>query len=388
MRLAVLTDSLADTDGVGRYTIRLLQAMEARDPNLRVEVALARKHPGISSAVPARWPVRVALPPDYFFHMSRPRFLAYLTASVARVLPMALRADLVHSIKDYPHCYVGWLAARLAGKPCVMTAHGTYSVVPLTDPRHARRARAAFPRFGKILCVSEYTRRRMSELLPLKNLEVVKNAVDAAHYAPRARMVGKPWSGARYTLGIGALKERKGHHLSIAAFLRVAREFPDLRHFIIGAHESGDPYFEGIRASIREAGCEERVVFLGNVSEDEKVDLLQGALALLHTPVVAADGGFEGFGIVYLEAAASGVPSIATLGSGAEDAVVDGRTGFLVRADAGSVEAALLTLLRDPARRAALAAGASAYAREQTWDRNAERVLAIYRELTGDRASR
>lgn len=389
MRIAVLTDSLADTDGVGRYTIRLLRAIEAKEPGTQVEVALARKHPGISSAVPKHWPVRVVLPPDYFFYMSRPRFLAFLAASVARVLPMARRADVVHSIKDYPHCYVGLLAARLARKPCVMTAHGTYSVVPLSDPRHARRARAAFPRFGRILCVSEYTRRRMAELLPLENLEVVKNAVDAAHYAPtKGRMVGKPWSRGPYTLGIGALKERKGHHLSIAGFLQVAREFPELRHFVVGSHEKGDPYVEGILASIRAAGCEGRVVFLGNITEEEKVDLLQGAIAFLHTPVVASDGGFEGFGIVYLEAAASGVPSIATLGSGAEDAVVDGRTGFLVRADPGSVAAPLLALLRDADLRSAMAAGAAAYAREQTWERNAERVLAIYSEVRRARAPR
>ena len=70
MRIAVLTDSLADTDGVGRYTIRLMRAIEAKEPGTQIEVALARKHPGISSAVPKHWPVRVVLPRLFLLHVA------------------------------------------------------------------------------------------------------------------------------------------------------------------------------------------------------------------------------------------------------------------------------------------------------------------------------
>ncbi len=382
LRIAVLTDSLADTDGVGRYTIRLMRAIQALRPGTAVEVALARKHPGLSADVPASWPIRIALPPDYFFYVPRLRFLAYLAWSVARVLPMVRRADVVHAIKDYPHCYVGLLAARLAGKPCVMTAHGTYAVVPLTDRRHAARARAAYPRFGRILCVSDYTRRRIEELLPLANLEVIRNAVDAESYAPRPRLEGRPWSGARYTLGMGALKERKGHHLAIGGFLRVAAEFPDTGHFVVGAFQEGDPYFRRIRGEVEERGLGSRVTFLGNVTEEEKIDLLLGARALVHTPVLASDGGFEGFGIVYLEAAASGVPSIGTTASGAEDAVADGVSGFLVPPTAEAVADALRRVLgAGDAEREGLARSCREHASQQSWDRNAARVLAIYDAL-------
>jgi glycosyltransferase involved in cell wall biosynthesis len=381
MRVLVLTDSLADTDGVGRYTIRLMTAIQRLRPGTAVEVALARKHPPTSDAAPRDWPVRVVLPPDYFFYMTRARFLAYLTTSVLRVLPMALRADVVHAVKDYPHAYVGLLAARLAGKPCVMTAHGTYSVVPLTDPRHARRARAAFPRFGRILCVSEFTRRKIAEHLPLTNLEVIRNAVDADHYARRPAGPPKPWHGTLYTLGMGSLKERKGHHVAIDGFLRVAGEIPALHHYVIGAYEEGDPYYRGIRQAVDAAGLADRVHFLGNVPEDVKLDLLAGARAFVHVPVLAADGGFEGFGIVYLEAAAAGVPSIGSLGSGAEDAVVDGESGLLVNPTGLDVATALRRIVLNEGERARMSASCVAYARSQSWDVNAERVLAIYDEL-------
>ncbi|MBL8695777.1 MAG: glycosyltransferase family 4 protein [Planctomycetes bacterium] len=382
MRIAVLTDSLADTDGVGRYTIRLMRAIEAAAPGTQVEVALARKHPGLSADVPSHWPIRIALPPDYFFYMSALRFHAFLAWSVARVLPMVRRADLVHAIKDYPHCYVGLVAAQLAGKPCVMTAHGTYAVVPLTDRRHAERARAAYPKFGRILCVSEYTKKRIEELLPLQNLEVIRNAVDASHYAPRPRLERRPWSGVPYTLGMGALKERKGHHIAVDAFLQIAQRFPDLHHFIVGAYQPEDSYFRRIAARVEAAGYAGRVRFLGNVTEEEKIDLLSGAQAFVHTPVTAADGGFEGFGIVYLEAAACGVPAIAARGSGAEDAVLDGETGFLCDPTADAAAASLGRLLADEPLRSRMGARAREHARAQTWEQNARRVLAVYEELT------
>jgi phosphatidylinositol alpha-1,6-mannosyltransferase len=127
------------------------------------------------------------------------------------------------------------------------------------------------------------------------------------------------------------------------------------------------------------------VHFLGNVSEDEKVDLLQRARVFVHTPVTAADGGFEGFGIVYLEAAASGTPAVGTTGCGAEDAIVDGVTGRLVAPEPGAVAEALGGILEDDARCEHMATAARAHARESSWERNGEHVLALYAEVLSER---
>lgn len=379
MRVLALTDSLADTDGVGRYTIRLLRAAQKLDPSLEIEIALARKHPGFSADVPREWNVRVCLPPDYYYYTSAARFHAYTMWSLIKLIPMARRADVIHAIKDFPHSHLALLAARAARKPCIMTAHGTYSVVPLSDPRHARRARASFPRFRRILCVSEYTKNRILQKIKLDNLEVIRNAVDADHYLPRKPLQNRPWTGAEYILGIGALKERKGHHVAVGGYLRIAARHPNLRYFILGHFQNGDPYFENIKKQIRDAGCEGRVSFLGNITEEEKVDILQNARIFVHTPVEAADGGFEGFGIVYLEAAAAGIPSIGTRSSGAMDAIVDGQTGLLVDPEPGDVAAAIADIIENPALAAAMSNGGRTHARAETWERNAARVLEIYK---------
>ncbi len=387
MRVLYLTDSLSDLDGVGRYAMRLVEALQAEDPALEVEFLLARKHRPTSSSVPASWPVTVALPPDYFFYMSPLRFWASFLLALPRVVRAARRADVVHAIKDYPHSWLALVAARLAGRPCVATAHGTYTVQPLLDPRHARRAARTYAGFASMISVSGYTRRRLLEVLAgrppaAERIAVIPNAVDAATYTEPRGLTGRAWSGLRFTLGIGELKERKGHHLAVAAWAEVARERPELHHFIVG-RTMGDAYEASLVALARAAGAEERLHFLGNVEEVEKVDLLQRAEVFLHTPVTAADGGFEGFGIVYLEAAASGTPAIGSLDCGAEDAIVDGETGFLVPQEASAVAARLRELLADDGLRARLGAAGRAHAARSVWSRNAREVRGLYRAALG-----
>lgn len=385
MRVLYLTDSLSDLDGVGRYAVRLIRAIEDERPGFEARVLLARKHRPTSGDAPERWRPRVALPPDHFFRMAAPKFWTSLALAAWRTFRAARGCDLVHAIKDYPHSFAALLGARWAGVPCVATGHGTYTVQPLVDPRHARQARWCYERFAALIAVSRFTASRLRDILgpghpALANLHVVPNAVSAEHYRARRAVGDPPWQRVRFTLGIGELKERKGHHLALEAWCAVARARPDLHHFLVGKG-AGDAYERSLRELVERAGLSERVHFLGNVSEDEKVDLLQRAELFLHTPVTSSDGGFEGFGIVYLEASACGIPCIGTLGCGAEDAIEDSVSGFLVAPEPAAVERALASLLDDaPARERMGRAGLERAARS-TWRDNARAVLAIYDEV-------
>ena len=385
MRLLFLTDSLSDLDGVGRYAMRLIAAMEARTPGMEVHVLLAHKHRPTSGQVPEHWKVEVALPPDYFFYMSPARYWVWRLLATLRVWRAARHADLVHAIKDYPHNQVALDGARLAGRPCVATAHGTYTIQPILSKRHGARARRTYLGFSCIISVSSYTRRRLLELLPeldAGRVVVIPNCVAAEHYVEPREVGPRPWHGKRFTLGIGEIKERKGHHLALAAWCRVAKDHPDLHHFLVG-RRSGDDYEASLVAMAEEAGVGERLHLLGNIDEDEKVDLLQRAEVFVHTPVTAADGGFEGFGIVYLEASASGTPVIGTLDCGAEDAIVDGETGRLVAQETAAVEVALRELCEDADLRDRMAVAGREHAGASDWDENAAGVLGLFGEALG-----
>ncbi|MBN2471593.1 MAG: glycosyltransferase, partial [Anaerolineae bacterium] len=96
-------------------------------------------------------------------------------------------------------------------------------------------------------------------------------------------------------------------------------------------------------------------------------------------PAINVDDKFEGFGLVYLEAGAAGLPVIGTLGCGAEEAIVAGETGLLVpQSDAGALAAALGQLLADPALRARLGAAGRERAAAYSWANIAAQVRAAY----------
>lgn len=387
MRVLYLTDSLSDLDGVGRYAMCLIEACQRLRPELEPRILLARKHRPTSELVPKDWSIRVALPPDYFYYMSPLRFAAWRALGTLQVWRSARGVDLVHAIKDYPHSLIGVDGASLAGVPCVATGHGTYTIQPLLSPRHRARALGTSRRMGGLISVSNYTRSRWLEALPPNTLppgqpKVVPNCVDGERYLDVPELGDRPWHHFPFTLTIGEVKQRKGHHLGLSAWLAAAKARPQWHHVIVGRC-SGDDYEQGLRRSISAAGMTERVHILGNISEAEKIDLLQRAEIFLHTPVTAEDGGFEGFGIVYLEASAAGTPAIGTLDCGAEDAIREGVTGFLVPQTESAVQGALERLMDDPGLRQTQGAAGRLHAGANTWEHNARAVLELYDQVLG-----
>jgi phosphatidylinositol alpha-1,6-mannosyltransferase len=105
-----------------------------------------------------------------------------------------------------------------------------------------------------------------------------------------------------------------------------------------------------------------------------------GAADVFALPARDVGGRFEGFGLVYLEAGAAGLPVIGTTGCGAEDAIHDGVTGLLLPPSqvTDALPGAIIALLSDPARAARMGAAGRAWARTQTWARAAQQTLALY----------
>jgi phosphatidylinositol alpha-1,6-mannosyltransferase len=164
--------------------------------------------------------------------------------------------------------------------------------------------------------------------------------------------------GARAELGLPAqgpllasvsrLVPRKGMDVLIEAANRLAPSYPDLVVAIAGDGRE----LEHLRNLAESSPV--RVEVLGRVSEEDRAALLGAADVFV---MACRNRWFgleqEGFGIVFLEAAAAGVPQVAGDSGGASEAVLDGMTGLVVGdpGHPGAVAEALRTLLADPARR-------------------------------------
>jgi glycosyltransferase involved in cell wall biosynthesis len=278
--------------------------------------------------------------------------------------------DLLHVIAE-PYSP---LAAAVAGeRPIIVTAHGTY--VPKTVRRRVvggiyRRAYArAF-----LIAVSRYTAARVCDVLPDTNPTIIHNGVHVARFQAPAP---EPEKTGPTILASGGVKTRKGTHLLVQALAQIKRQIPNAQLIVTGRQD--DPaYLAQIEQQIADLQLAGSVHLLGQIPEPDLLGWYQHA-DVFALPSLSVGGKFEGFGLVFLEASASGLAVVGTTGSGVEEAVIEGETGLLVpQNDANALADAITRLLLDDALRAQMGAAGRAYAQTQDWSNIAVQVRAVY----------
>lgn len=146
-------------------------------------------------------------------------------------------------------------------------------------------------------------------------------------------------------LTVCRLVPRKNVATLIEAVARLKPDYPDLTLDILG----DGPDRSRLERLARERGVETEVTFHGRVTEELKNKKLAAARVFIMTPRVLADGtDVEGLGVVYLEAAAAGLPIIASGTGGVTDIVTHGQTGRLVNPESvEEIAAAIRQLMQD-----------------------------------------
>ena len=252
-----------------------------------------------------------------------------------------------------PALPLGLLGPRL-GVPYGVILHGAEVTVPGRLPG-ARAALARVLRDASIVVsAGRYPATEGRRVAPDRSTRFVEipPGVDTSAAAPlkaperraaRARL-GLP-TAAPLLASVSRLVPRKGMDVLIEAANRLAPSYPDLV-VAIGGDGRERQRLERLAA---DSVVDVRV--LGRVSDDDRAALL-GAADLFLMACRNRWGGLEqeGFGIVFLEAAAFGVPQVAGDSGGAPEAVLDGTTGLVVEdpSDPGVVAEAIRTLLADP----------------------------------------
>ncbi|MGH7896415.1 MAG: glycosyltransferase family 4 protein [Candidatus Binatia bacterium] len=380
MKVCALTDSLDPSNGPGRCAAELIRVLKGKLASLDVVIPAA--HGPVADDVANGCNLHRLLPSRHFFYLRRALFYPAVLGNALRIVPMVRRVDVVHALKDYPFSLVAAVAAALCRKPLIVTAHGTFSVLPLRSWPDRPLARFVFRRAAKILSVSRYTRDRLAEFIGDEKILVIHNGVDARSFQARSARAPAGDSNAPFVLGVGQIKQRKGFDLSVRAFCRIAPDFPGLVYLLAG--EDGDTRDVGaLRALIESEPEGARVRLLGKVDESELAWLYRNCELFVLTPRADSAGRFEGFGLVYLEAGAFGKAVIGSRDSGAEDAIVDGETGLLVRADVEDVARALRSLLEDRGLADRLGRRGKLRAESLSWERVGEAVLGVYSTVTG-----
>jgi glycosyltransferase involved in cell wall biosynthesis len=291
------------------------------------------------------------------------------------------RIDLIH-VNNSPK--VGgddWLpASRIVGIPCIANAVG--------DARGEQHPvkRWLFRRFDHVMPCSRYLADAMRRAgYESKRMDLVYPGVDIEGFRARA---SRSREDVRIELGIGPdvilasmvgnIREWKGQHVVLSALERLAPAVRDKLHvmFIGAATPADEPFRRGLEATVKRAGLERTVSFLG--ARLDVPDLVNAADLAIHASVKP-----EPFGLVVVEAMALGKPVIgASTGGPAEVLTTECGITHDVQ-DPGDLARALTRLVSDPAERARLGANALVRVEEFSMRRTIEGTERVYQRFLG-----
>ncbi len=208
---------------------------------------------------------------------------------------------------------------------------------------------------------------------------------DPVHFSPAkdTRTLRSAWGigDSPVLLTVARLVPHKGQDTGLKVLAALQREFPDLRYVLVGdGHHEGE-----LRRLAVELGVASRVVFAGNLNDDELAEAYATSTVYLGLSRIDREINAEGFGISFLEAAASGVPSVAGDSGGVSSAVRNNETGYLVPPlDVLATADKIRSLLKDSLLQETMGAAAR-HAVESyfNWDRVARDTRDFTLEVTG-----
>jgi glycosyltransferase involved in cell wall biosynthesis len=274
---------------------------------------------------------------------------------------------LVHTHSSVD-AWLGGLAARSLGRPVVRSRHVT---IPIP-----RRRALVYRLADRVITSGEAVAAVLVAAgVPAAKLVAIQPGVDTERFHP-----GVSGAGVRAELGLDGpvvglvanIRGSKGHGVFLEAAAEVRRAEPRARFLIVG---DGVGY-DDVRRRVRALALEGPVVMTGFRRDVPEV---MAALDVLALPSIRSEAASQ----VLAQALAVGTPVVATTVGGSPELVRDGETGRLVPpGDAPALAAAILDLLRDPARARAMARRGQAIVRERhALDAVMARTTAVYAEL-------
>ena len=253
----------------------------------------------------------------------------------------AEKLDLLHVHYAIPHSISAWLASRiLDGKiPFVTTLHGTDVTLVGSDPSFLPITKLSIEQSPGVTTISEYLRAETQRVFSTdKEIRVIPNFVNCEIYRPhrdtelRARYAAPD---EKLLIHVSNFRPVKRILDCVRLLAQLNRETPS-RLLMVGDGPDRGP----AQALARELGVQDRVIFVG------KQLSVAPLLAIADLSLLPSE--MEGFGLVALEAAACGVPTIASDVGGLPEVIDSGSNGFLVPVgDVDAMSRAALSLFGD-----------------------------------------
>ncbi|MBU1203304.1 glycosyltransferase family 4 protein [Patescibacteria group bacterium] len=306
MKICFLTNNLDTQNGGGRFSYELIEHVRK---NIDDVVILTTVSSGYDKE-----------------HSILSTSKIKLLFSIFKIRKIIKQCDIIYALDGFPYGIIGVLTSLGLKKKIIITAIGSGSIRPLYGKWNFLLT-WAYRRADVVTAISSYTVNEINKKIDI-DIKIITPGISYQYFLDSYNQVDdsalkyKP-----YILTVGRFKKRKGQLLSLKAFAKIAKEFPDLKYVFVGSSRSA--YYQQVADLSRKFSLENRVIFKEAINDNELVSFYKNAELFILLPQ-NVNFDIEGFGLVYLEAAAFGLPVIGALRSGATDAILDKQNGFLV----------------------------------------------------------
>lgn len=308
--------------------------------------------------------------------LSLPQWIWHL-----RKLKKSFQPDLIFCPLWFPDASAASIAQKWDNDtiPYFIAAHGMEVLDSTKNLKHRLRKKIlstlkfnTFQNAQSIFPVSHYTKSLLHELLGLeeKTLQVATNGINLSTYKSAPTSKERFFRKQKRLLTVTRLNPYKGVDMVLKSLPTLIQKGIDLEYTVIG--KGAD--LPRLQKITQDLGLQNRVSFLGAVSQQEIIDRYnQADLFLLLSRAELPD--VEGFGLVFLEAAACGLPSLGGRSGGIPDAIDDGKSGWLVEpTDQKDIERQLEYLLSNPQELQKASIYGLEMVKKRTWSHTVQKI--------------
>ncbi len=261
---------------------------------------------------------------------------------------------------------ISWIVKPIHQKPYIVSVHGSDIFQATKIPVIRQFTRLALTSASAVIAVSKSLADAVADLgVDRSKIIILPNGVDTSQFIPADTQNSN-------ILFVGSLTKNKGVHYLLQAFAQIAQIFPEMRLQIIGDGSSKGE-FQNQAMSL---GISHRVDFFGQVPPSQVRIIMRQALMFV-LPSLS-----EGFGVVILEAMASGIPCIGSRVGGIPDLITPD-TGILVDPmNSQAIADAMRYLLENPDKRKMMSTCARLRSiQDYDWLIVAKRYIEVYEKV-------
>lgn len=367
MKCLIITPHTESTAGHGRFSYDLIKFLKKN--NFKIVVLCNQINNELKGVKQL-----VVLPQRRSF--KRTFFLSWLYLFKLLKYRKELKdCEFIHCAAEQ-YAFFAFLIGKFFRKKYFIQTHGSFGVYFFQYKLYGFLQKIAYKYAHKVICVSNYTKNRILKYKKFDNLVVIPNGVDLEKFQRKA---GQDYPGKEnFILSVGAFKERKGFDLVIKALAVIKERISDIKYYIVAGRGDED-YYKYLVQLVDDHKLGDNVVFYRNITDDELKNLYQKAKVFVLTPV-SDEYNFEGFGLVYLEANAYGVPAVGSYDSGAEEAIRNGYSGFLAKAgDVNDIAENIIKLLSNKKLYDDMSKNAIRWAQKMSWENIIKDYIKIYK---------